>query len=84
MQIRTSNLWILRFAQYDKNFKFKALNFKRPKFKAKFKLFSKFKTINKAKNPKNLRQALNLWILRFAQYDKTSQHNKDFVSMTKI
>ena len=34
MQIHTSNLWILRFAQYDKNFKFKALNFKRLEFKA--------------------------------------------------
>ena len=29
-------------------------------------------------------RTLNLWILRYAQYDKTRRNDKDFVSMTKI
>ena len=28
-----------------------------------------FERVKRAKNPKNLRHTLNLWILRFAQYD---------------
>ena len=41
--------------------------------------------LQKAKNPQNLRHALNLWILRFAQYDtksvwydKKGQYDKNY------
>ena len=35
-----------------------------------------FVILSVAKNPQILRCALNLWILRYAQYDKAHQYNK--------